>query len=85
MALQDYASGSTLNEQLAMYELGDFSTAAEQYITDIEEFRSENIAHAPENSVLFTQPSPTAEEKRKFTRAAETALRYTPHLPRPRP
>lgn len=71
MAMQDYASGSTLNEQLAMYELGDFSASAEQYITDIEEFRGENVVRAPENSALFTQPAPTAEDKRKFTRAVE--------------
>lgn len=70
-ALQDYASGSTLNEQLAFYELEAFSAAAEQYVSDIQEFRSTNTVYAPETSVLFTHPAPTAEEKRKFTQAAE--------------
>lgn len=70
-ALQDYANGGTLNEQLAFYELEDFSAAAEQYVIDIQDFRSANTVHAPEASVLFMDAGPTAEEKRKFTRVVE--------------
>lgn len=70
-ALQDYANGGTLNEQLGYYELADFSSAAEQYVTDIQDFRSANLVRAPETSVLFTEAKPTAEERRKFTQAVE--------------
>ncbi len=69
--LQDYASGGVLNEQLAFYGLEDFSAAAEQYVTDIQEFRSTNTVYAPETSVLFTEAKPTTEERRKFTQTVE--------------
>ncbi len=71
MAMQDKAIGGTLMEHLARYELGDFHDQAEAYVTDIQDFRSENQVRAPESSALFQKPAPTAEERRKFTHAAE--------------
>ena len=71
IALQDKAIGGTLMEHLERYELGGFHEQAQEYITDIQDFRSVNQVYAPESSVVFSMPSPTAEERRKFTRAAE--------------
>jgi hypothetical protein len=70
-ALRDNTAGGTLEEQLNLYELGDFSPSAEAYISDIQEFRSANLVRSPETSGLFPPARPTAEERRRFTQAAE--------------
>jgi hypothetical protein len=70
-ALQDYAFGGTLVDQLGMYELDDFSETAQQYVTDIQDFRASHLVRSPETSALFPSGRPTAEEKRNFTQAIE--------------
>jgi hypothetical protein len=52
-ALQDYANGGTLSDQLALYELEDFNSSAESYITDIQDYRGEHMVHAPEAKLHF--------------------------------
>jgi hypothetical protein len=70
-ALQDYAHGGTLYENLVVCKLEDFSPAAEQYVIDIQDFRSANAVRSPETTALFMEAKPTAEERRKFTQAVE--------------
>ena len=71
MALQDNANGDDLVDHLKRYGLEDFQASAEQYVTDTQDFRSENQSRAPETTALFPKPKPSADERRKFTQAVE--------------
>lgn len=70
-ALQDNANGGEMFEHLTRYELDGFHDSAEQFVTDIQDFRSANLVRAPETSILFPKARPTAEERRKFSQAVE--------------
>lgn len=70
-ALCDHATDDVMGNHLMRYELGDYFAQTADYILEVQELRVEKPIRAPETTQLYIQPSPSAEDRRKFGQAVQ--------------